>query len=359
MKLLLVDGHYYLYRSFFAIRELRNSRGEPTNAIYAFTKALRKMLTDLHPTHGAVLWDGGIPARRLELQPAYKQQRAPMPDELRAQEEPVQKLCPLLGLPSICQPETEADDLIASFTRAAEAHNPAAEIIIASADKDLLQLVSDRVSVYSTAKADLARAAATGLSGSRPAGPAGPASAPVSASGFVLLGPAAVLEKWGVPPETIADILSLTGDSADNIPGVPGVGEKTAAALLQEFGSLDAILAAPERIAKPALRQKILEARPGILQNREMVRLDEDIPLPVPWSTLEFHPRPAPLVEFLRTCEFRSLLTEVVTEFGMATPPSAVSETAPAPARTASPAAHQTDFFASLEPTPPKTTPTP
>jgi DNA polymerase-1 len=265
-----------------------------------------------------------------------------MPDDLRLQEEPAKRLCPLLGLPSICQPETEADDLIASLTRAAEAFDPSAEIVIASADKDLLQLVSERVSIYSTAKADLARTAAARGADGTPTDPA---------AGFVLLGPSAVIDKWGVPPGAIAGILSLTGDNADNIPGVPGVGEKTAAALLLEFGSLDAILAAPERIAKMGLRQTIRDHRERILQNREMVRLDEDIPSPLPWNAMELRPDPVALLEFLRACEFRSLLTEVATEFALDSPTTASASAAASltEAGAATRRPQQTDFFADLE----------
>lgn len=348
MKFLFVDGHYYLYRSFYAIRDLRNSRGEPTNAIYAFTKALRKMLADVRPTHGAVLWDAGIPARRMELQPAYKQQRPSMPDDLRAQEESVMRLCPLLGLPSIELPETEADDLIASLTRAALDAHPAAEVVIASADKDLLQLVQEQVRVYSTAKADLAR-----LDSASPPQGAGSVSA-----GFVLLGVDAVRAKWGVPPERIADVLSLTGDSADNIPGVPGVGEKTAAALIQQFGSLEALLAAPQEIAKVGLREKILSSREIIRQNAEMVRLDRDLSCPLAWEEMAWCPQPTALVEFLRDCEFRSLLAEVEAEVAQVKSDSCCLPVAEAAlpesprngdAQVSSLVSAQTDFWAVLE----------
>src|SRR5579885_3164010 len=115
VKLLLIDGHYYVYRSFFAIRELSNSRGEPTNAIYGFIKTLRRMVKDLSPDLGAVLWDEGLPARRTELQPAYKQQRAEMPVEMRPQLDYIQKVVPLLGFHSVSIANTEADDLMASY----------------------------------------------------------------------------------------------------------------------------------------------------------------------------------------------------------------------------------------------------
>ncbi len=121
MKLLLVDGHYYVYRSFFAIRNLSNSRGEPTNAIYGFIKTIRRMVKDLKPDLGAVIWDEGLPERRTTLQPEYKQQRAGMPDEMRPQLDFIRKLMPSLGFHSLGLPNTEADDLMASYTHEAMA----------------------------------------------------------------------------------------------------------------------------------------------------------------------------------------------------------------------------------------------
>ena len=120
MRLLLVDGHYYLYRSYFAIRGLKNSRGEPTNAIYGFVKALRKMLLDLKPDLAAVIWDAGLPERRTTLQPAYKQHRDEMPNDLDLQQEPLRQVIPHLGVKNILLPNTEADDLIASYVVAAQ-----------------------------------------------------------------------------------------------------------------------------------------------------------------------------------------------------------------------------------------------
>ena len=198
MCLLLIDGHYYLYRSYFAIRGLTNSRGEPTNAIYGFLKALRKMVADLKPELGAVVWDNGLPDRRTALQSAYKQHRPEMPPDMRSQEAWLQENVPLTGFASLSVPNTEADDLIASYAR--KGVQSGYEIVIATNDKDILQLTSERVAIYSTAKAD------------------------AGTSGFALLGPKQVKEKWGVEPGQIAEILALTGDSTDNIPGVPGVG---------------------------------------------------------------------------------------------------------------------------------------
>jgi len=289
MRYLFVDGFYYIYRSFFAIRNLSNSRGEPTNAIYGFTKAVRKMLVDLEPDGAAVLWDEGLPEHRVELQPEYKANRPEMPEEMVPQIEPIQKIAVALGLHSITRANTEADDLIASYVKQL---GPSDEAIIATNDKDIYQLVSDRVKIYSTAKADLASAKA----------------------GFALLDAGAVEGKWGVPPEKIGEVLALTGDSVDNIPGIPGVGAKTAAKLVREFGSVDRMLENVERIGNKRAQEAIREGGDRLLQNREMVRLEDALPLPVPLSEMTRKPDYPGLIELLRACEFKSLLAECEAE---------------------------------------------
>ena len=288
MRLLRVDGQYYLYRSVYAIRGLRNSRGEPTNAIYGYAKAIRKMLRDLKPDLAAVIWDSGLPDRRTTLQPEYKQNRTEMPGDLRPQEEWLQENIPLFGPASISLENTEADDLIASYARAASAKG--VEVIIATNDKDILQLTCDRIRIYSTAKTD-----------------AGP-------EGFCLLGVPEVQAKWGVLPSQIADVLALTGDSSDNIPGVPGIGAKTAVTLITTHGSIENLLADPDAISNPKLREKIIASRELIAANREMVRLDEDLPLPHAWSTFQISPNYPELILALHKCEFKALLQEVQTE---------------------------------------------
>lgn len=286
MRLLLVDGHYYLYRSFYAIRGLKNSRGEPTNAIYGYAKALRRMLADVKPDRAAVIWDCGVPARRLELQPAYKQNRPPMPDDLRPQEEWLKKNTPLFGVSSHLAPDTEADDLIASYASAAA--RDGADVVIATNDKDIFQIVCDRVRVYSTGKPE------------------------AGGGGFSLLGVEDVRKKWGVEPGQIGDVLALTGDASDNIPGVPGIGLKTAVALISEHGSLAALLENPA--ATPRIREKLLAAKELIVANRDMVRLDEDLPLPAPWQALEICARTEDLLAALRECEFLGLVREIEAE---------------------------------------------
>src|SRR6266511_3195669 len=260
MKLLLIDGHYYVYRSFFAIPNLSNSRGEPTNAIFGFTKTLRLMLKHLQPDLGAVVWDEGVPQKRVELQPAYKETRKEMPKPMIPQLDFIQKLTPLLGFRNISLPDTEADDLMACYTITA-CERPKMEVVLATNDKDLYQLVGPCVKVDTTAKADLA----------------------------------------------------LTGDSVDNLPGV-GLGRKTAAGLIREFGGLEPLLNNIEKVKSAKTREKLANAREQVLQNRKMVQLDCRIELPVPIDKLEIEPDYPALIAALEKCEFKSLLQEVRDE---------------------------------------------
>src|SRR5437879_10270435 len=185
MKLLLVDGHYYVYPPPFAIQNLSNSRGEPTNAIFGFTKTLRLMIKHLQPDLGAVFWDEGLPQKRMELQPAYKETRKEMPQPMIPQLDFIQKLTPLLGFRNISLPNTEADDLMGCYAIAACKKN--IEVVLATNDKDWFQLVGPSVKVYTTAKADLA----------------------TPKDAFALLGEEQVTTKWDVPPKLIGDVLAI------------------------------------------------------------------------------------------------------------------------------------------------------
>jgi DNA polymerase-1 len=290
MRLLLIDGHYYVYRSFFAIPNLSNSRGEPTNAIFGFTKTLRLMMKHLQPELGAVVWDEGVPQKRMELQPAYKETRKEMPRPMIPQLDFIQKLTPLLGFQNISLPDTEADDLMGCYAIAA-CERAEMEVVLATNDKDLYQLVGPCVKVYTTAKADLA--------------------SPKDA--FALLGEAQVTAKWDVPPKLIGDVLALTGDPVDNIPGI-GLGRKTAAALICEFGGLEALLNNIEKVKSVRTREKLANTQEQILQNRKMVELDCRLELPVPIDQLRIEPDYPELLAALESCEFKSLLQEVREE---------------------------------------------
>lgn len=290
MKLLLIDGHYYVYRSFFAIPNLSNSKGEPTNAIFGFTKTLRLMVKHLQPELGAVFWDEGTPERRVKLQPAYKETRKEMPKPMVPQLDFIQKLTPLLGFQNISLPNTEADDLMGCYAIAA-CKRPQMEVVLATNDKDLYQLVGPCVKVYTTAKADLA--------------------SPKDA--FALLNEDQVTAKWEVQPNLIGDVLALAGDSVDNIPGV-GLGRKTAAALIREFGGLDSLLANIDKVKSARTREKLMNSRDQVLENRQMVDLDCHLDLPVPIDELRIQPDYPNLIRVLEQCEFKSLLQEIRDE---------------------------------------------
>jgi len=290
MKLLLIDGHYYVYRSFFAIPNLSNSKGEPTNAIFGFTKTLRLMVKHLQPELGAVFWDEGMPERRVKLQPAYKETRKEMPKPMVPQLDFIRKLTPLLGFQNISLPNTEADDLMGCYAIAA-CKRPQMEVVLATNDKDLYQLVGPCVKVYTTAKADLA--------------------SPKDA--FALLSEDQVTAKWEVQPNLIGDVLALAGDSVDNIPGV-GLGRKTAAALIREFGGLDSLLANIEKVKSARTREKLMNSRDQVLENRKMVDLDCHLELPVPIDELRIQPDYPNLIRVLEQCEFKSLLQEIRDE---------------------------------------------
>lgn len=304
MRLLLIDGHYYVYRSFFAIPNLSNSRGEPTNAIFGFTKTLRLMIKHLQPELGAVFWDEGMPERRVKLQPAYKETRKEMPQPMVPQLEYIQdKLTSLIGFKNISLPNTEADDLMGCYAMAA-CKRKGMEVILATNDKDLYQLIGPCVKVYTTAKADLA--------------------SPKDA--FALLGETEATAKWEVAPKMIGDVLALTGDSVDNIPGVGGLGRKTAGALIREFGGLDGLLANLEKVKSDKMRIKLTAAREQILQNRKMVELDCHMDLPAPIDQLKIQPDYPALIAEMEKCEFKSLLQEVKAEAAAIAPKSTQAE---------------------------------
>ena len=290
MTLLLIDGHYYVYRSFHAIQTLNNSRGEPTNAIYGFVKTVRKMIKDLRPDLAAVFWDEGMPERRVQLQPAYKQQREAMPEKMIPQLDFIRSFVRPMGIKSVALPNTEADDLMGCYVLAATQDQH--DVILSTNDKDLFQLVSDKVKVYSTNKTDLKH----------------------PKDSHTLLGVEEVTEKWGVPPAGIGEVLALTGDSVDNIPGVDGIGSKTASALIRQFGTIQNLLDNLKDVPSEKLRKRLEESRTQILQNREMVKLDLDHALPVAIADLKIEPIYDEYLKGLEQCEFKSLLNEIREE---------------------------------------------
>jgi DNA polymerase-1 len=243
-RLLIIDGHAYAYRAFHAIRELRGPDGQPTNAIFGFVKMLEKMRLALGPTHLIVVWDGGLSAGRLAALPAYKAQRPSMPDELRPQFDELDKYLSAAGIASFCHDGVEADDYIGCLAQHAAAAG--CNVVIASSDKDFMQLVSDRIGLLN----------------------------PNDKTGKIW-GREEVCAKSGVEPGQVVDWLALMGDAVDNIPGVAGVGPKTAAELLKQFGSVKNLLERLGEVKSDRLRVVLANSMDVVRRNLELVRLME------------------------------------------------------------------------------------
>jgi DNA polymerase-1 len=245
-RLLLVDGHSYAYRAFYAIRRLNSPSGKPTNAIYGFIRMLTKIQEIVRPTHLLVMWDGGNAAERMTLLPQYKQQRKEMPSDMEQQLDQIVSWLKASNFGSYIKDACEADDCIAAMTKRASAAGY--EVVIASSDKDFMQLVSDHVWLHIPTDKD------------QP-----------------LWGRDHVRAKSGVEPEQIVDWLALIGDTVDNIPGVPGVGPKTASDLLKQFGSIDGIYRRIEEISSERLRASLQTAAEIVRRNQELVRLNDKV----------------------------------------------------------------------------------
>jgi DNA polymerase-1 len=277
-RLLIVDGHAYAYRAFYAIRELRSPSGQPTNAIYGFAKMLAKMRESVRPTHLMVVWDGGLSAARLADLPDYKAQRPDMPDDLRQQLDGIVSYVKAAGVASFQREGVEADDYIACLARHAVTADMT--VIVASADKDFMQLVSPVVGLLN----------------------------PNDKSETVWT-QEQVRAKTGVEPAQIVDWLGLMGDSVDNIPGVPGVGPKTAANLLNLFGSVAGVYARLAEVKSDKLREALRVSAADVQRNLRLVQLQDD--LPCDFSPDEIAEKPADirrLADLFRQWGFNGML---------------------------------------------------
>jgi DNA polymerase-1 len=282
--LYLVDGSSYIFRAFHRLPPLTNRHGLNVGAVYGYTTMLWKLAESLHkeegPTHLAVIFDASAKTFRNDMYEGYKAHRPPPPPELVPQFPLIRDATRAFSLPCIEEDGLEADDIIACYAKAALEADW--KVTIVSSDKDLMQLVEDgRLDLYDT------------MNDRR-------------------LGRDYVFEKFGVPPEKLGDVLALMGDSVDNVPGVPGIGPKTAAQLIQDYGDLESVLAHAEEIKKPKLRQNLIEHAEAARLSRELVRLVCDAPLPEPLDALEMKGIPKePLREFLEDQGFKSLLARL------------------------------------------------
>src|SRR6201996_979242 len=283
----LVDGSSYIFRAYHALPPLnRKSDGLQVNAVLGFCNMLWKLLRDMpednRPTHLAIIFDKSEITFRNKLYPDYKAHRPPAPDDLIPQFGLIRDAVRAFDLPCLEQNGFEADDLIATYARLATERGASTTIV--SSDKDLMQLVTDRVVMYDTMKDRR-------------------------------IGIPEVIEKFGVPPEKVVEVQALAGDSTDNVTGVPGIGVKTAAQLIVEYGDLEQLLFRATEIKQPKRREALIEHAEKARISRKLVLLDDKVKLDVPLDDLAVHePDARKLIAFLKAMEF-STLTKRVAEY--------------------------------------------
>ncbi|WP_019834271.1 DNA polymerase I [Sphingomonas sp. PR090111-T3T-6A] len=281
--LYLVDGSSYIFRAYHRLPPLTNRHGQPAGAVYGFTTMLWKLLTDLSgeggPSHLAVIFDASSKTFRNDMYDQYKAHRPPAPEDLVPQFPMIRDATRAFSVPCIETEGLEADDIIACYSQAAI--GAGWKVTIVSSDKDLMQLIVPGLDMLDT------------MNDRR-------------------LGAEHVVEKFGVTPDKLGDVLALMGDSVDNVPGVPGVGPKTASQLIQQYGDLESVLAAAPSITKPKLRQSLIDHAEMARLSRRLVALECNAPLPQPLEELALQGiPPAPLRAFLEEHGFRSLLTKL------------------------------------------------
>src|SRR3954453_22544811 len=284
--LYLVDGSSYIFRAYHRLPPLTNRHGTPAGAVYGYTTMLWKLAGDLSradgPTHMAVILDASEHTHRNEMYDQYKAHRPPPPEDLVPQFPLIRVATRAFSIPCIEEEGLEADDIIACYVMAAKAAGW--KVTIVSSDKDLMQLIDEDAGIDMLDTMNDRR-----------------------------IGREQVLEKFGVPPEKVGDVLALMGDSVDNVPGVPGIGPKTASQLIQAFGDLETVLASTDQISKPKLKQSLIDHADNARLSRELVRLVCDAPLPEPLEDLALKGiPPEPLKEFLEEQGFKTLLNRMI-----------------------------------------------
>ncbi len=278
-RLLIVDASGYVFRAFFALPPLTRPDGLPVNAVFGFCNMLLKLMQENPDDDIVVVFDTGKPSFRNEVYTEYKANREAPPSEMEVQFPLVREAAKAFDLPVLELEGYEADDVIATLAR--RAREEGREVVIVSSDKDLMQLIGPGISMWDPMKNRM-------------------------------IGPEEVIERFGVPPERVRDVLALAGDPSDNVPGVPGIGVKTAAQLIREFGSLEALLANLDRIRQPKRRQALIENADKARLSYELVGLRDDVPLPFDLADFRRRqPDPAKLLAFFRENGFKSLIARL------------------------------------------------
>ena len=282
-KLYLIDGSGFIFRAFHALPPMNRADGTPVNAVFGYCNMLNKLLDASKILNIAVIFDAGRKTFRNDIYADYKAHRPPPPPELIPQFALIRDATRAYGLPSIEAPNYEADDLIAAYAKAALAQDR--EVCIVSSDKDLMQLIRPGVEMYDPLKS-------------------------------IPIGTDEVLKKFGVTPDKVVEVQALAGDSTDNIPGVPGIGVKTAAELINLYGSLDNLLAEAANIKQPKRREALIQNAELARISRRLVLLDDSAPLPVPLEQLVWRQdHHVELTAFLREQNFKSLLAKLDADF--------------------------------------------
>ncbi len=290
-QLVLVDGSGYIFRAFHGLPMMNRPDGTPINAVFGFTKMLLKLKADLNPSHIIVIFDAGRVTFRNDIYPEYKANRSEPPEELVPQFALVRQAAEAIGLPVLEMPGFEADDLIASYARQAE--QAGMSCLIVSSDKDLMQLVRGNITMLDPMK-------------NRP------------------IGREEVIEKFGVTPDKVVDVQALAGDSTDNVPGVPGLGIKTAAELINQFGDLDSLLAAAETIKQPKRRENLIQFAEQARISRQLVYLKDDVDVPLAIDGLVTpQAEEEKLMGFLAEQGFKSLIAALGGTMPAASPAAA------------------------------------
>lgn len=284
-ELYLVDGSGFIFRAYFAMAygrsgpTMTNPDGVPVSAVFGFVNMLLKMLNDYHAPYIAVIFDAARANFRNEIYPEYKANRDETPEDLIPQFPLVRAATEAFDIPAIELEGYEADDLIAAYAKLAKAQGK--KVVIVSSDKDLMQLVDEDVRMLDPMKGKF-------------------------------IGPDEVVEKFGVTPDKVVDVQSLAGDSTDNVPGVPGIGIKTAAQLINEYGSLEELLTRAEEIKQPKRREALIENAEMARISQKLVKLDETAPVPVPLEELKTHDPDKPdLMAFLQAQGFKSIINRL------------------------------------------------
>src|SRR5918994_2732472 len=297
-ELFLIDGNSLAYRAFFALpEEMSTSDGRPTNAIYGFASMLAKLLVDHQPAAGIVVWDAGMSGREQEYEP-YKAQRRSRPDLLREQWPHLEPMAEAFGFLNTRVEGYEADDVIAALVE--KARDAGIRVMVVSGDRDVYQVVTDRVRVMTTSR---------GITDTR------------------IYDREGVVERYGVPPELVPDLIGLKGDTSDNIPGVPGIGDKTAAQLLQQFGSLEEVLEHTEEISGPKRKQMLAEHADDARVSKRLATLQDEIEtgIDIP-DVMGVEPDRSRLRDVARKFELRQVIQRLDEEFPDHIPVAAAEE---------------------------------